>query len=138
MARDENPLVPDLLKRVTETLGRIDAHLDQLAEALKGAQPKLPGAITFERHNCGSHCLGCPHPRWKIWRQDKRFSPVRWYASTLTANPSLSLKKKGQFLAGHELARNVVQEIQDTLKARTALVDALSKVGKVLTGRRIG
>lgn len=127
-----------LAHRYLDAFDRIDTHLDQLSQALMAAQPKLPGAITLERHNCGPGCLGCPHPRWKVWRLDRRHVPNRWYASNLEKNPSLALKKKGPFAEQHGHARAVIQEIQATLEARAALVDALAKVGRVLASRRLG
>jgi hypothetical protein len=125
-------------QRARDTLARIDAHIDDLVEQLKAAQPKLPGALLLERHDCGSGCVGCPHPRWKIWRADNRHNPPRWYASNLRTNPVQSLKRSGPFEEKYEVAKHIVAELQDSLRTRMALTESVAAVGRLLSQRRIG
>lgn len=128
----------EVFERAMAALERIDAHIDEAAEKLRELQPKKPGAILLERHDCGAGCLGCPHPRWKVWRSDQRKKPARWYASTLKTNPTQSVKKTGPFEANQALVRYYIAEIQEAMKARAALTAAIASVGKVMRQRKLG
>lgn len=120
-------LCTSLLNRLYE----IDQLLEKLRLELRETQPKKDGVILLELANCGKHCSGCPHPRWKQWRWHTGYTHKPWRAHPVK-EPLRRLKRAGPFAATYFETYHRVRFIQALIKERQGLLRKVASLGKSL------
>ncbi|OCX72826.1 hypothetical protein A6M27_15190 [Acidithiobacillus thiooxidans] len=120
-------LCTSLLSRLYE----IDQLLEKLRLELRETQPKKDGVILLELANCGKHCSGCPHPRWKQWRWHASYTYKPWRAHPIK-EPLRKLKKTGPFEATYFETYHRIRFVQSLVKERQSLIRKVASLGKSL------
>lgn len=112
-------------------LQAIHQELEALRVALREEQPKRTGVVLMELANCGKHCAGCPHVRWKQWRWHPRNRFRQWQAHPIT-QPLRRLKKTGHFQATYAGTFRKIRRIQELQKERQRMIQKLTALGRGL------
>lgn len=113
-------------------LQEIDQELEALRKALREEQPKRDGVVLMELANCGKHCAGCPHIRWKQWRWHPRNRFRQWQAHPIT-QPLRHLKKTGHFQATYAGTFRKIRRAQELQKERQRMIRKLTALGRGLS-----
>jgi hypothetical protein len=114
-----------------QRLQAIQEELEALRKALREEQPKRSGVVLLELANCGKHCAGCPHIRWKQWRWHPRNRLRQWQAHPIK-NPLRRLKRTGHFQATYAGTYRKIQRVQELQRERQRMIQKLNALSRGL------
>lgn len=116
----------NICQNALKNLAGINKRLEQISNNLLECQKKSPGAITLSFYGCGNNCLGCNHPRWRIWK-NKGKDKSTFMAFDIVKSPLLHLRraKKGR-LSEYEETYRLVKEAVELIQNRSELIKAIS------------
>jgi len=129
------------LVAAVKRLRDIDARLFEIRDELKATQPKRNGAIILELKPCGKDCMGCPHIRWKQYKDPSKEgvkpgqrNPHRkesWNGYVIE-NPLKRIHKTGPFEAVYEKSRALMKEAEKLVEERSRLIGHFSNISRSL------
>ena len=123
----------DFFQVYAGTINAVNLELISTAKQLKKSQPKIPGSITLEFSTCSTQteklCIGCPHPRWKVWVDPRKKNPTfRSFAAKPIKYPLKSLKKSGHFESSFDVSRQLIKKASRLIEIREKTIAQLKNI----------
>lgn len=115
-------------------LDEIIERLSEIAELLKlpEFQPARTGSITLSLNNCGTGCLGCPHPTWLRWRASFNASSKKYiFTGSKISDPLNRVRSAGEFQEGAPYVRSLIKEAKELLEEKEKLVKGFSILRRI-------
>jgi len=110
----------------------INTRLYVIQDALKAAQPKLPGAVLLYLYKCNRNCGGCPHIVWRKWAVIKN----KFCACDIDGSPLKRLRGAGEFSTGKSTAKALIEEALRLNRERRKIVGLFGNIGRTITAKR--